>query len=296
MQEGAGGMDDANKEALGNRLTSLGLPLHGFCPFAAIADRLLPCRALSRLPKQAATVIVCLFPYRFPDEGDTSRNLSRYACVPDYHTAAGNVLQKAAACLAENYAPHAFVPFIDNSPIPEVYTAALAGLGVVGDNGLLIHPVYGSYVFIGAIVTDWDLSLPPPDSPRSCLHCGRCAAACPGGCILSHKERQKACLSAISQKKGDLSPAEERLLQNSPLLWGCDTCQEVCPLNGDIHIEPHPCFDGYDPLLTPALLDKLELTGRLREKAYGWRGTAVLRRNLRLCPNIPCNVGDIPVE
>lgn len=274
---------DIDKEALGNHLKAFDITLYGFCPFSSIADRLLPCRALSRLPQQAATVIVCLFPYRFEEDKLPLRNLSRYACVPDYHMAAGNVLQKAAAHLASVYAPHVFVPFIDNSPIPEVYTAALAGLGVVGDNGLLIHPVYGSYVFIGAIVTDLDLCLSQPPPLRFCLHCGRCASACPGTCILSGKDRKTACLSAISQKKGLLSPEEEALLENSPLVWGCDTCQEACPLNGDIRIEPHPCFDGYDPYLTSERLEQLEQTGLLKDKAFGWRGAAVLRRNLRLC-------------
>lgn len=107
-------------------------------------------------------MLALLFPYRFPDD-DPGRNLSRYACVEDYHQAGGRVLRALAEDLAILWPGRAFEPFLDNSPLPEVYAAALCGLGVVGDNGLLIHPRYGSYVFIGTIVTDAPL---PPDRRR----------------------------------------------------------------------------------------------------------------------------------
>ena len=128
------------------------LPLHGVCAFDDAANALLPCRAAARLPANAARILVTLFPYRFTDSG--ARNLSRYACVPDYHIAAGDWLRETAQELAAALPDWHFEPFIDNSPIPEVKAAALAGLGCIGDNGLLLHPQYGSWVFIGTIVTD----------------------------------------------------------------------------------------------------------------------------------------------
>ena len=266
----------SDRDRVGRILRQAGLPLHGFCPFAAVADRLLPCRAAARLPEGSRTVIVALFPYRFPEEG--RRNLSRYACVPDYHQAAGRVLQGAAAALAEAFNA-SFEAFIDNSPIPEVYAAASAGLGRMGDNGLLLHPVYGSWVFIGCIVTDMELEA-RASAPAACLHCGACGTACPGGCV-GGADKPRRCLSAVSQKKGPLEEAEERLLAGSPLVWGCDTCQEVCPLNRDAKIDPHPCFGGFEGWLDRAVLDALDREG-LRRKAYGWRGRAVVERNLSI--------------
>ena len=252
------------------------LPLHGFCPFQAVENHLLPCRAAARLPENARTVLVTLFPYRFADEGP--RNLSRYAaCLPDYHKAAGEKLNRAAAALMETFPPHRFEAFVDNSPLPEVRTAALAGLVCVGDNGVLIHPEFGSWVFIGAIVTDLELSLPIPGPIEECLHCGACSAACPSSCVgLTGEERRRRCLSAVSQKKGFLSAEEEELLRGSPLVWGCDRCQEVCPLNRKTRIAPHPSFVGYQGWLSEDDLEHLE------GKAYGWRGKRVLERNLEL--------------
>ena len=85
------------------------------------------------------------------------------------------------------------------------------------------------------------------------------------------------CLSALSQKKGELTPQEERLLLEGGLVWGCDRCQEICPLNAETRCAPHPCFGGrYRPVLTREDLEDLE------GKAYGWRGRKVPERNLRL--------------
>lgn len=251
-----------------------GLTLHGLTPFAPLEDHLLPCRAASRLPEKPCAAVMILFPYRFPEQGQ--RNLSRYACVPDYHEAAGTVLEHTARRLGQEFPGFSFVPFIDNSPLPEVEAAARAGLGVIGDNGLLIHPLYGSYVFIGEIVTDLLLD-PVGREPEGCLHCGRCARACPGDCLISPGGDRTHCLSALSQKKGELTPQEERLLLEGGLVWGCDRCQEVCPLNAETRCAPHPCFGGrYRPVLTREDLEDLE------GKAYGWRGRKVPERNLRL--------------
>lgn len=272
--------EEAKRRSLSSSLENEGLFLHGFAPFAPFRDRLLSCRAAARLPAQPRTVLAALFPYRFADNGP--RNLSRYACVPDYHDAAGEVLARAARRLETDFPGFSFVPFIDNSPVPEVEAAARAGLGVVGDNGLLIHPLYGSYVFIGELVTDLPLK-GVGQEPEGCLHCGRCTAACPGGCLTPKLDpdpgasRRETCLSALTQKKGLLTEEEERLVLRGGLVWGCDRCQEVCPLNSGARCDPHPCFHNqYRPLLTPADLD--DLSG----KAYGWRGRKVPERNLHL--------------
>lgn len=258
----------------------------GVCDFAPLRGRLLPCRAAARLPDNAARVLAVLFPYRFP-EGDEPRNLSRYACVEDYHEAGGRALRTLAGALAAAWPGRAFEPFLDNSPLPEVETAARCGLGVIGDNGLLIHPVYGSWVFIGTVVTDAPLeSTERP--PAFCPHCGACARACPGGCLPG--KGRDTCLSAITQKKGELTPQEQALVRAGGLAWGCDACQEACPLNQGAAVRPHPCFTDFRPLMTEADLKAIAGSGSkstrggsaVGRRAYAWRGAAVPRRNLAL--------------
>ena len=244
----------------------------GVCPFSAVADSLLPCRAASRLPQNAASVLVLLFPYRM--QAQPPKNFSRYAAVNDYHTAAGAVLTRAAEALRLQDPDGVYEPFIDNSPIPEVQAAVAAGLGVRGDNGLLISDRFGSFVFIGCIVTDREVGAVAAKR-RGCLHCGACRKACPTARLTDGGE----CLSAITQRKGELTDRETAVMRHVGTAWGCDLCQEVCPLNRTAVSAPHPCFTVYEDALTEASAESLD------GKAYGWRGKGVLQRNLRLLKN-----------
>ena len=249
-----------------------GLTEIGACRYDVQRRPLLSCRAAARLPDEAKTVIVCAFPYAFEDA--RRRNLSRYACVPDYHKAAGAVLGALAADLAGRFSDERFEPFMDNSPLPEVACAVAAGLGVRGDHGLLIHPRFGSFVFLGCIVTT--MALPASEEYGECRHCGACAAACPGGCLPG--EERATCASALTQQKQAWTPEEEAIVRRAASVWGCDRCQEVCPMNREAHCAPHPCFTWYEPWL-----DKVEA---LEDKAYGWRPATVIERNLRLFSEI----------
>ena len=118
-----------------------GLRDWGICSFEQVRGSLLDCRAKSRIPENARSVLMTVFPYFTPCG---AHNISRYAIPPDYHTAAGEYLDRACGLLREAFPDQEFVWFADNSPIPEVRAAALAGLGCVGLNGLLITPEYGS--------------------------------------------------------------------------------------------------------------------------------------------------------
>ena len=261
------------REQIDRVLQECGLTEYGLCPFAPLQAKLLPCRAASRLPASPEAVIVCLFPYRFAS--DAPRNLSRYACVPDYHRVVGDALAQAAEKLQQTL-DFSFVPFVDNSPIPEVFAATSAGLGCIGDNGLLIHPRFGSYVFIGTIVTDAPITCAASEIAH-CSGCGACVRACPTGALWNKYPDSVRCLSAVSQRKGNLTAEEAHALQQNGLLWGCDRCQEVCPLNSDAVCAPFSGFDRYEPWL-----DSLPNEETLREKPYGWRGSAVLERNRRI--------------
>lgn len=256
-------------------------PLWGVCPFEAVAQRLIDCRAKRRLPPGAKTVLIAAFPYLLPEAAYAGRNLSRYAAVTDYHAVALARLEEACAQLRALYPNAAFAAFADNSPIPEVGAACAAGLGVRGDNGLLITERFGSYVFLGEIVTD--LILPGGAQPVSgCLHCGRCKAACPAQSITTAGVDRARCLSAVTQRKGALTPQEQTLLRESGCVWGCDICQEVCPLNRAAEVAPLPEFlEAPCAVAAPGC----DLTGR----AFAWRGRAVIERNLAILQAPPAD-------
>ena len=240
----------------------------GVCGFSAFAERLIPCRAVARLPKEPKSIICFAFPYKVKDE--RPENISRYAAVPDYHKVCGAVLEDIAAALKTKYPQNEFSPFTDNSPIPEVAAASAAGLGVIGKNGLLITPRYGSFVFIGEIVTD--MAFAATDDARFCHDCGACRAACPVG--LSKKD----CLSALSQQKKPFTPDECQKIIKGGCVWGCDICQEVCPYNKGAELTFISEFkNGYRHRYVPGE----DITGR----AFEWRGEKVISRNARLFQN-----------
>ena len=96
---------------------------------------------------------------------------------------------------------------------------------------------------------DKDTFLYPVVDKNLCINCGKCVSACPA------KANMDACLSAITQKKGELNDLEVNQIKESKCAWGCDICQEVCPytkkaiLNGTIYTS----IDYFNKNLTPLL-------------------------------------------
>ena len=221
------------------------------------------------------TAVFFLMPY-YVDSPPS--NISRYAHSRDYHLFVKELKERA-----KEFLDVPFALFSDTSPVNEVAGCVEAGLGCVGKNGLLINRRYGSYVFIGELF----FSLPfdheffkgceKREKKALCLMCNACERACPTG-ALSDKSR---CISFINQKKR-LDEGDEALILESGLLWGCDTCQEVCPMNTG---EQTPIeFFRKDRIekMTGDVLDALVLSGSFSERAYAWRGESVLRRNLKI--------------
>lgn len=229
------------------------------------------------------TVLVAAFPYY---AGERAGNLSLYARGLDYHTVVTQRLNTVCDFLKEKYENSCFLPAADNSPLPERQAAWRCGVGLRGRHGLVILPPYGSYVFLGTILTDAVLELPSCTPSPGCTDCGRCRAACPGGALGEDGVDLSRCLSELTQKKGELTQAEAALLKAHSLIWGCDCCQRACPYNARPALSPLPEFrEGLVDTLTGA--DLAGLTNRTFREKYGersfaWRGPAPLRRNLEL--------------
>ncbi|MBQ9544409.1 MAG: epoxyqueuosine reductase [Clostridia bacterium] len=229
--------------------------------------------------KAPQTVMVFLAPYSVGT--DEPGNISLYARSRDYHLYFGGFFDRLGEYLGPDGASD-FAGFSDNSPVDEVDLAVRSGLGVRGDNSLLIDRTYGSFIFIGEIFFRTDPGYPLSEMDRSgeCLHCGRCKKACPVGCV-GTKDRS-LCLSYLSQKKR-LEEHEEELLVRHGVLWGCDECQLCCPMNKSAKKTPLEFFSSDRvPFLTDETLDEIVSGGTFADRAFSWRGENVLRRNLNL--------------
>lgn len=237
---------------------------------------------LEALCPGAKTILVGAFPYY---AGDTPGNLSLYCRGEDYHLVLGRRLQRVVDGLAQQHPDHHFIPGADNNPVPELAAAELAGVGWRGRHGLRIVPPYGSYVFLGTILTDLDLSQTGPSPGTLCgAHCRACQKACPTGALTDTGCDLSKCLSELTQKKGDLPPEAAAQITHSPTVWGCDLCQRACPHNKQAALTPLPEFrEDLLPSLTLEDLEGLSNKAFRRQyaaRAFSWRGIAPLKRNL----------------
>ena len=189
------------------------------------------------LPEYAESVVMMSIPYRTSKEKGTD-GFSEYCRIYDSHGFYRGLFERvlpkirALGCRCDG--------FSDHSPINEKLAAAKCGIGVVGRNSLLIDKVYGSFIFLGTIVTDIPCHTPPHEI-EFCNNCGLCARACPNGAVLSHGINVERCLSGISQKK-HRTDEENALLKKNGIAWGCDICQEVCPYNRAARLSEIPYF------------------------------------------------------
>ncbi len=253
-------------------------PVWGVCPFNKLGrEHLIECRAIQRLPENPQTIIVFAFPYLLPEDKYDGLNVSKYAAVPDYHGIVGARLEKAAEELRAKYPGEEFVYFADNSPIPEVSAAVLAGIGVRGANSLLITPEYGSFVVLGEIVTSMKIETEAVVN-AGCTGCGACERACPVGAIKGGVIDTEKCLSRVTQKKGELTEEEKELIRKSGCAWGCDICQNVCPMNKNAVATGITEF-------TDGVISGVDESTPIEGRAFAWRGEKVIRRNLKIIEN-----------
>jgi epoxyqueuosine reductase QueG len=245
----------------------------GVCRFSDVGE-LLQCRAKSRIPENAKSVIVYLFPYYLGDKFYKNSNISKYAVSEDYHNIVGNMLKGIIEELKSNFPNNKFEYFCDNSPIKEVEASFLCGLGVKGRNGLLINKDYGSFCFVGEIVTDVEFPYSLPED-RDCLNCGICEKMCPNKAIHKGRVDIEKCLSDITQRKGELTQEQTSLIEKSDSIWGCDVCQNVCPMNKNIKVTPIKEF--FD-----SAIKTFNIGDNIDGRAYAWRGRAVIERNFKI--------------
>lgn len=224
------------------------------------------------------SAIMIAVPYLVKD--DIEGNISEYAKSRDYHLFFASLFEELLPALRAEFPKYRFEGFVDHSPIDEINAAAIAGLGAIGANGLLITEKYSSFIFLGEIITDAPIQC-KSNEIKLCENCAFCLNSCPIGC---DKFR---CLSAITQKKGDLTDCEKELILSNGSVWGCDICQKVCPHTkkaikcGSIY-SPIPFFsEKRISNLTYKMIEEMP-DKDFKERAYSWRGKSVLLRNLNL--------------
>lgn len=276
-----------------------GISSVGVCEFDTLKDYM----SQSAIEKaysyceNAHSVYVALFPYF---NGLKSGNLSIYAMGKDYHTVIYDILTPISEQIERKTGSKSVI-LVDNSPLNETQAARLAGVGKIGENGLIFDKKYGSFVFIGTILTNLEFKQMPailsdnthivPPSKDSkiidCLHCGLCKKQCLANAIGDNgKINCEKCLSDLTQSKKDLTKEQTDLLLKHNLIWGCDTCQFVCPQNKNVTFTENKSFtqDLINSLSIEDIenLTRKQFNEKYKDRAFTWRGTKPLIRNLTL--------------
>lgn len=191
------------------------------------------------------TIIVLAYNYNTGIGHNSEKGkISRYAWGDDYHEVLLPKVKQIAEYIKSLSHDNHTRSYVDTGPVLEKIWASRSGIGWQGKNSLILTKKYGSYIFLGVIITTLELE---PDTPMKdfCGTCTKCIEACPTGAIVKPKViDSNKCISywTIEAKPDKIIPPE--ISQNlSGWIFGCDICQEVCPWNSKLKsIQDNPAF------------------------------------------------------
>ncbi len=242
----------------------------------------------TRLVPGAKSVITLLMNY-FPAEQqpNDSPRIARYALGKDYHEVIREKLDSLLASIRSGIGEVDGRGFVDSAPVLERTWAVRSGLGWVGKNGNLLRRQVGSYFFIATLIVDLELEYDTPFVGDFCGTCRRCIDACPTSAIQDNKVVDGSkCISYFTIELKDQLIPEEMKGKFDDWMFGCDTCQDVCPWNRFSSPASEEAFTPLPAILHFKTADWEELTEErfreiFRHSAIRRTRYAGIRRNLR---------------
>jgi epoxyqueuosine reductase len=238
---------------------------------------------VKRLLPFARTVVALASNHYRDDAFAEGSPIARYARGRDYHANLKDCLRRFRASLRERFGPLETYGSVDTGPFMEKVWASRAGIGYVGKNGCLITEKFGSTVNLAVLVIELEVDAyaSGPAMDR-CGTCQLCITSCPTDAIVptGHVDARR-CLSYQTIENEAAMPESLRLAMEG-IVFGCDICQDVCPLNH----RPIPAGDRFAPRAVAGLSVR-DLAALTREQYAAWvPGTALgraqydgLRRN-----------------
>jgi epoxyqueuosine reductase len=200
----------------------------------------------------------------------------------DYHDILRERLEKLEAFILEKVPQARVKSMVDTGELADRAVAERAGIGWSGKNCSIITPEFGSFVYLGEMITNIPF---PPDEPieNRCGTCTKCIDACPTGALVQGGQlNAQRCISFLTQTKGFLADEFRDKIGNR--LYGCDTCQMVCPENKGKDFHLHPEMEPDPEAAKPKLIPLLHISNREFKEKFGpmagsWRGKKPIQRN-----------------
>jgi epoxyqueuosine reductase len=241
------------------------------------------------MPDVRSLVCVALN-YYTPDqrpEGAEYAKISRYAWGRDYHKVMHKKLKQLATWLESAGTNVKARYYADTGPVQDKVWAQKAGIGWIAKNGNVITREYGSWVFLGEVLTNLELESDRP-STQHCGTCTRCLQACPTGAITQpFVVDANRCIAyhTIENRAAELPETIAPHLQG----WvaGCDICQDVCPWNQRFaQATDITEFQAYPGNVAPHLLELAQISNEEWDKRFTASALRrikpeMLRRNAR---------------
>ncbi|KPH79239.1 tRNA epoxyqueuosine(34) reductase QueG [Oceanobacillus caeni] len=251
-----------------------------------IEERTEPVRLLPEA--QSIISIALAYPSRMKNAPKSTKEerrglFARASWGIDYHEVLRDRLNKLADFIHEKVPEAITKIMVDTGELSDRAVAERAGIGFSGKNTSIITPEFGSFVYLGEMITNIPFI---PDNPveDSCGDCRKCLDACPTGALVGEGGQLNAnrCIAFLTQTKDYLE--DEFRIKLGNRLYGCDTCQQVCPKNKGVDFHTHPEFEPDPEVSKPKLIPMLRISNREFKEKFGfisgsWRGKKPLQRN-----------------
>jgi epoxyqueuosine reductase len=243
---------------------------------------------LSFAEPRSIIAIAVAYPSKLPPNPPRSEKgayrgiISRSAWGDDYHQVLRDRLGRLEKFIQERVPDARLESMVDTGVLVDRAVAERAGIGWSGKNCAVITPEWGSWVYLGEMLTN----LPFPSDvsvTESCGDCTLCIDACPTGALVGPGQLNSSrCISFVTQTKGLVSDELKEKIGNR--LYGCDTCQVVCPKNKGMNWTHQAELQPDAELVKPLLIPLLSLSNKEFKKQYGnsaasWRGKKPIERN-----------------
>lgn len=198
--------------------------------------------------KSVITVLKNYYPSN--EQSDQSPRISKYAWGNDYHEVIRTQLKQFLEELRVEFGDIQGRGFVDSAPVLERSWATISGAGWIGKNGNLITKKSGSFFFIATLIVDLELTYDDPFVKDFCGTCTKCIDACPTNAILENKTiNGSKCISYFTIELKDALIPEEMKGKFDNWMFGCDTCQDVCPWNRFSKSHQEKAFDPIPAIL-----------------------------------------------
>jgi len=236
---------------------------------------------------QSIISIALAYPTRLEDAprskaGNRRGIFSRTSWGEDYHVVLRDRLEKLASFIDSKIDDFTCKIMVDTGELSDRAVAERAGIGFSGKNASIITKEFGSFVYLGEMITNIPFAADKPVED-TCGDCRICLDACPTGALVQGGQlNANQCLSFLSQTKVSLPDHFKQKLGTR--LYGCDTCQLVCPYNKQVDFHLHEEFEPDPEVAKPLLKPMLQKSNREFREKFGhlsgfWRGKNPLQRN-----------------